>query len=100
MKDLKIDRKIIEMTDEKPKQDNSNRDYAVRTAAIDMAIRSNCGKCYDTENREVYEAEEIVKAAKLFEVFIKGEPTAIDAKIKLDELKDKAHEIHGKKEGW
>lgn len=61
------------MTDEKPK--DSNREMAIRTQALDMALRSNCGQCYDTEGKLIYDAEEITKAAKIFEGFIRGENT-------------------------
>ena len=54
-----------------PKPD-STRDVAIRSACLDMAIRSNCGQCYDTEGKMIFDAGEIVKAASMFEAFIKG----------------------------
>lgn len=57
------------MTD---KQDNFNRDMAVRSTAINMAIAAQCGLCHGPEGRVVYDPEEIVKAAKAFENYIKG----------------------------
>jgi hypothetical protein len=55
------------MSDEKP-----NQDRAVRSVAIDMAIRANCGQCYDQNERIIYDARKIIKAAVMFEEFIKG----------------------------
>lgn len=66
------------------------RNHAIRTASIDMAIRSNCGQCYDTENRVVHDAQEIVKAAAMFEEYING-------KVKTDTPKIPETP---KKEGW
>lgn len=62
------------MTD---KNDNIARDMAIRSTAIDMAIRANCGLVYDEEGRNCYNEDEIVKAASKFEAFIKnGMPSA------------------------
>jgi hypothetical protein len=71
-----------------PVKDTTNRDMAVRTQALDMAIRSNCGQCYDTNNHMVFDAEEVVKGAKLFEEFIKGIVNKPETKFEP------------KKEGW
>lgn len=61
------------MTDQPTPKDTSNRDMAIRSTAIDMAIRSNCGHSYDAESRLIVEAEKIIEGAKLFESYIKGE---------------------------
>lgn len=80
------------MTDEKPK--DTNREMAIRTQALDMALRSNCGQCYDTDGKVIYDAEEITKAAKIFESFIRGEAT----KSKIPESFKNQNETM--KEGW
>lgn len=81
------------MTDQPtPIRDNANRDMAVRTQALDMALRSNCGQCYDTNGKIVFDAGEIVKAASAFESFIKGEN--LNAKNAVSETSV------SKKENW
>lgn len=65
---------ITDTPDTKPK-DNSNRDMAVRTQALDMAIRANCGLHYDEGGRASYDEALLVTAAKAFENFIKGTST-------------------------
>lgn len=64
------------------------RKHAIRTAAIDMAIKSNCGQCYDENERIVFNAGEIVKAAKTFEDYISGKEAKPEVKPEP------------KKEGW
>lgn len=59
---------------------NIARDLAIRTQALDMAIRSSCGQCYEPEGKVVFDADEIVKAASKFENFIKGIVTTEKAK--------------------
>jgi hypothetical protein len=49
-----------------------NRDMAVRTAAIDFAIRCSSGSSYDFEGRAVTDPKKVVEAASMFEAFIKG----------------------------
>ncbi len=53
-------------------ENNNTRDLSIRSACIDMAIRANCGQAYDTDGHVVYDADDIVSAAKKFEDFIKG----------------------------
>ena len=60
------------MANETIKPDTTSRDMAVRTQALDMAIKSNCGMVYNNEGNTQHDAEEIVKAASKFEEFIKG----------------------------
>jgi hypothetical protein len=61
------------MTDQPPPiKDTTARDMAVRTQALEMAIRSNCGKCYTEEGQETFDYRYIVEAALAFESFIKG----------------------------
>lgn len=61
------------MTDEKEQPAiNKNRDLSVRSAAIDMAIRSNCGQYYDDQGRILFDEKLIVEAAAEFETFIKN----------------------------
>ena len=64
------------MVNEKPQPDNNIvRDMAVRTQALDMAIRANCGLVYTDDGKQSYSEIEIVKAASMFEEFIKGNST-------------------------
>ncbi len=51
---------------------DNTRDLSIRSAAIELAIKSNCGQAYDTDGKVVYNADDIVSAAKKFEDFIKG----------------------------
>lgn len=67
----------------KPK-DNTNRDMAVRTQALDMAIRANCGLHYDENGKENYDEELLVTAAKEFESFIKGIETTAPTSTKKE----------------
>jgi hypothetical protein len=69
------------MTDQK--DNNIAREMAVRTQALDMAIRSNCGQAYDTENHIVFDADDIVKAASKFAEFIKGTVTKTEEDRKV-----------------
>ena len=48
------------------------RDQAVRTVALEMAIKANCGLFYNADNMQLVCDTQIVDAAKKFEVFIKG----------------------------
>jgi hypothetical protein len=57
-------------------QDNIDR--AIRTAAIDCAIRSNCGQSYDEEGRQIVDASQVIQGAIKFEKFIRGEITLED----------------------
>lgn len=56
------------------------RKHAIRTAAIDMAIKSSCGQCYNTDGRIVFDVDEIVKAAKTFEDYISGKEVKSEVK--------------------
>jgi hypothetical protein len=80
------------------------RKHAIRTQALDMAIKSNCGQCYDTEGKITYDAEEIVKAAKQFENFISGvtvdTPKKSETFIEGHTNNPKNPETQFKKEGW
>ena len=51
------------------------RDQAVRTVALEMAIKANCGLFYNADNMQLVCDTQIVDAAKKFEVFIKGTTT-------------------------
>ena len=48
------------------------RDQAVRTVALEMAIKANCGLFYNADNMQLVCDTQIVDAAKKFEAFIKG----------------------------
>lgn len=64
------------MTDKTPVQEkpqNELRDISIRTACLDFAIKSNCGQSYDTEGRTQVYHDDILKAAKEFEAFVRGE---------------------------
>lgn len=70
----------------KDKLDNVDR--AIRSAAIDMAIRSGCGQAYDSEGRNIVDAEKLIKGAKAFENYIRqGIEPFIEG-------------VSNKKEGW
>lgn len=45
---------------------------SIRSAAIDMAIRANCGQDYNEEGRAINSDDKIVNAASKFENFIKN----------------------------
>ena|ERR1700761_6212385 len=49
------------------------RDQAIRTACLDMAVRSNCGHVYDDEGRNTTSDDKLLSAAKKFESYIRGE---------------------------
>lgn len=49
-----------------------NREMAVRTAAIDFAIRCASGASYDESGRAITDPKKVVEAASMFETFIKG----------------------------
>lgn len=57
---------------EQPKPNDSTRDVAIRSDCLEMSIRAGCGQCYDTDGRMIFDAGEIVKAASMFEGFIKN----------------------------
>ena len=53
-------------------QNTDTRDQAVRTVALEMAIKANCGLFYNADNMQLVCDTQIVDAAKKFEAFIKG----------------------------
>lgn len=73
------------MTDEKPPtKDNSNREMAIRTQALDMALRSNCGQTYTADNMPIHDHNKTIEGAKAFENFIRGEVAKPETKEKTD----------------
>lgn len=50
-----------------------NREHAIRSVAMEMAIRSSSGSTYDEEGRSIIDPDKVVNAAKKFEAYIKGE---------------------------
>ncbi len=71
----------MDAKDEKPTKDTSTRDMAIRTQALDWAIRANTGLHYDDTGRALHDERLIVEAATEFENYIKngkGETTEKD----------------------
>lgn len=89
------------MTNEKPPtKDNSNREMAIRTQALDMALRSNCGQIYTANNMPIHDYNKTIEGAKAFENFIRGDnPNKESKTIKpTNELKSQPEPI--KKDEW
>ncbi len=71
------------MQDKEPltKPKDNTRDMAIRTQALDWAIRANTGLHYDDTGRALHDERLIVEAATEFENYIKngkGETTEKD----------------------
>jgi hypothetical protein len=84
------------MTDEKEQtvkpKDITARDMAIRTQALDWAIRANTGLHYDDTGRALHDERLIVEAAAEFENYIKNGKKPITTEnlteTQLDKLKD------------
>lgn len=53
--------------------DEKRQAMSIRSVATEMAIKAGIGTAYDTDGRQIADADRIVAAAKKFETFIKGE---------------------------
>lgn len=59
------------MSDEKPK-DTSNRDMAIRSSAIDMAIRALCAQDHNEDGMPIINPDKLICAARQIEQYIKN----------------------------
>ena len=57
------------------KPTDTARDQAIRSACLDMAIRSGSGQYWDDNNHLLFDDDLIFKAASKFEAFIKNGST-------------------------
>lgn len=61
------------MTEENKPKDTTNREMAIRSSALDMAIRAECYQSYDTQGKRlINDPDRLISAASKIEQYIKN----------------------------